>query len=436
MLLECTPILDDLDTIFQCNSIECMLIELKKQNLVNEEILRKISDKRALSIAKLEKFHIPSTAPAIDKFVMSIDTPITGFLNSLRDPVKPEFVNVLKSLIIDNRAYLLYSAAALKGKHRAMISGLMKLNELCKEVLGEAAKSKPLITFRSNLFDISFLMLFSIMQKCGNGKFPEINGDFFFEKWIREGMIDLSKPKSPLSIVRMSDQTKVDELITYFNDSSVSTQPPPSIAVKMGEICWTIPSMLYNLIIAWENDTIKPQTVKNILDNMRSKCCCYAVVAASWLCAYMRILRDDEMKKPQFMVQILTKTLDESVMTQETFAERFELTHEIIMKLIDEQATLDVRKPMNNVFNEQWKDVMVKRWLPYDVAVNFEDILKSCGPFWLMKNLIDQILQAKFIKDMENTLDIAFAVMHLNIEACTETLLKDILIVMMFNKNQ
>jgi mediator of RNA polymerase II transcription subunit 24 len=436
MLLECTPILDDLDTTFQCNSIECMLIELKKQNLVNEEILRKISDKRAQSIAKLEKFQISSTAPAIDKFVMSIETPITGFLNSLRDPVKPEFVNVLKSLIIDNRYYLLYSAASLKGRHRAMISGLMKLNEMCKEVVGEAAKSKPLITFRSNLFDISFLMLFSIMQKCGYGKFPELNGDFFFEKWIREGMIDLSKPKSPLSIVKMSDQVKVDELIAYFNDNSVSTQPPPAIAVKMGEICWTIPSMLYNLIIAWENDTIKPQTVKNILDNMRSKCCCYAVVAASWLCAYMRVLRDDEMKKPQFMIQILTKSLDESIMNQESFNERFELTHEIIIKLIEEQATLDVRKPMNNVFNEQWKDVMEKRWLPYTVAVNFEEILKSCGPFWLMKNLIDQILQAKFIKDMENTLDIAFSIMHLNIEACTETLLRDIVIVMMFNKNQ
>lgn len=437
LLLECTPILDLLDTTFQCNSIECMLIELKKQNLVNDEIVRKFAEKRQLAIAKLEKFHIPSTSPAIDKFVTSIDTPITGFLSSLRDPVKPEFVNVLTSLAIDNRAYLLYSAAAIKGKHRTMINGLMKCNESCKEISGDAAKLKPFIAFRSNIFDTSFLMLFSIMQKCRIDKFPEVGGDYFFEKWIRDGMIDLSKPKSPLSIVRMSDQAKVDELISYFNDNSLTAQQqPPPISLKLSEICWTIPSLLYNVIIAWENDTIKPQAVKNILDSMRSKCCCFAVVAASWLCAYMRILRDDEMKKPQFMVQILTKPLDESIMKQDTFSERFALTHEIISKLIEEQAAMDNKKPMNNVFNEQWKDAMVKRWLPYDTAISFEDILITCGPFWLMKNLVDQILQAKFIKDMENTLDIAFSIMHLNIEACTETLLRDILIVMMFNRNQ
>jgi mediator of RNA polymerase II transcription subunit 24 len=405
---------------------------------VNEEIVRKISDRRQQNIAKLEKFHIPSTQPSLDKFVLAMDTPLSGLISSLKsDPVKAEFVNLLTSLVIDNRAYLLYSAAAFKGKHRTMINGLMKFNDICKEVTGEQAKSKQIINIKSNIFDTSFIMLFSIMQKVGIDKFPELGSDLFFEKWLRDGMIDLSKPKSPLSIVKMSDQLKVDELISYFNDNSVTMQQqPPPIALKFGEICWTIPSMLYNVIIAWENDTIKPQAVKNILDNMRSKNCCFAVVAAAWLCSYMRILRDDEMKKPQFMVQILTKPLDENIMKLETFSERFSLTHEIILKLLEDQANLDVKKPMNSLFNEQWKEVMVKRWLPYETAVSFEGILKSCGPFWLMKNLVDQIIQSKFIKDMENTLDIAFSVMQLNIEACCEALLRDIVIVMMFNKNQ
>lgn len=437
MLLECTPILDLLDTSFQCSSIETILVELKKLNLVNDEVVRKIADKRQQAIAKLEKFHIPLTQPPLDKFVAAMDTPLSGLIGSLKsDPVKPEFVNVLTSLVIDNRAYLLYSAASIKGKHRTMINGLMKFNDICKEVTGEQAKSK-LFNIKSNIFDTTFIMLFSIMQKVGIDKFPEVGGDFFFEKWLRDGLIDLSKPKSPLSIVKMSDQSKVDELISYFNDNSLTMQQqPPPIAFKFSEICWTIPSMLYNVIIAWENDTIKPQAVKNILDNMRSKNCCFAVVAAAWLCSYMRILRDDEMKKPQFMIQILTKPLDENIMKQETFSERFSLTHEIILKFLEDQSALDIKKPMNNVFNEKWKEVMAKRWLPYEIAVSFEDILKACGPFWLMKNLVDQIIQAKFIKDMENTLDIAFSVMHLNIEACTEALLKDIIIVMMFNKNQ
>lgn len=438
MLLECTPILDLLDTTFQTNSIECILIELKKVNLVNDENVRKIADKRQQSVSKLEKFHMSSIQPPIDKFVIGMDVPLNGLIGSLKaESVKPEFVNVLTSLVIDNRAFVLYSAASIKGQHRTMINGLMKFNDICKEVTVDQAKSKPLINIKSNIFDTTFIMLFSFMQKCGIDKFPELKSDYFFEKWLRDGMIDLSKPKSPLSIVKMSDQSKVDELIAYFNDNSLTMQQqPPPIALKFSEICWTIPSMLYNVIIAWENDTIKPQAVKNILDNMRSKCCCFAIVAASWLCFYMRILRDDEMKKPQFMVQILTKPLDESIMKLETFSERFTLTHEIILKLIEDQANLDIKKPMNHVFNEHWKEVMSKRYLPYDTAASFEGIIKICGPFWLMKNLVDQIIQAKFIKDMENTLDIAFSVMHLNVEACTETLLKDIIIVMMFNRNQ
>jgi mediator of RNA polymerase II transcription subunit 24 len=123
-------------------------------------------------------------------------------------------------------------------------------------------------------------------------------------------------------------------------------------------------------------------------------------------------------------------------MKQETFTDRFSLTKEIILKLYDSRSVMDSKKPLNTLFNDQWKEIIAKRWLPYEVAINLEEMLNSCGPFWLMKNLVDQLLNAKFVKDMDNTMDITFAIMHLNIEACTETLLKDILISMLFNKNQ
>ena len=435
MLMECTPILDLLDTTFACNSIECLLIELKKEKLVNDEIIKKLADRRQHAISKLEKFNIASTLPSIDKYVLSIDPPLTGLIQSLREPIKPEFHNLLCTLVIDNRAFLLYSVAAVKGISHKMISGLMKCNELFKEISGEATKSKQLIVFRSNVFDTSFIMLFSIMQKCGIDKFPDIAGDYFFAKWIRDGMIDPSKPKSPLSVVKMCDPIKVDELISYFSDPNFQQQQPP-ISLKLSEICWNIPSMLYNVLIAWENDTIKPQTVKNILDNMRSKMCCFSIVAACWLCEYIKILRDDELAKPKVMVQTLMKHLDDTTMKQETFSERFSLTQEIIVKIFDNRSLMDSKKPMSNLFNEQWKEIITRKWLPYDVAINLEEILKICGPFWLMKNLVDQIMHAKFIKDMEYIMDITFAVMHLNIDGCTETLLKDILISLLFNKNQ
>jgi mediator of RNA polymerase II transcription subunit 24 len=435
MLLECTPILDLLDTTFQCNSIKCILKELHKQKLINDENAKRIADKREAVFVRLEKFNIPITPPSINDFVKSIDPTLLGLISSLRDPITPDMLKLLCTLLVSNHAYLLYSVAGVKGMHKTMISGILKCNDSCKEVSGEASKNKQVVVFKSNIFDISFILLFSIMQQCGPENFPEMTGDSFFEKWAREGMVDSTKSKSPMSIVRMCDQSKVDELITYFSDSSNQQQHP----IAWNEICMNIPAMLYNVISAWENENIPTASVKNILDNMRSKMCCYAVVAATWLCDYMKVLREDEQAKPKFMVQQLMKPLDEGVMTSETFSEKFTLTCEIITKLsTDSRPSTDLvpSKSMTETFNEQWQEICSNRWLSFDVAMSLEQLYKSCGSFWMMKNLIDQIMKCKLIQEMENTMDIVFAVMHLNIEAFTEALLRDILPIMLLNSNQ
>jgi mediator of RNA polymerase II transcription subunit 24 len=118
------------------------------------------------------------------------------------------------------------------------------------------------------------------------------------------------------------------------------------------------------------------------------------------------------------------------------------LTHEIIIKLYESRSSIDAlqnqttQKPFKDLFNEQWEEIKEKRWLPFDIAMNLEQLFRTCGAFWMMKNLVEQILQCKFIKDMETTMDIVFGVMHLNIEACTEALFREILPIMLLNKNQ
>lgn len=285
MLLESTPILDLLDTTFQCNSVKSILVELMKQNLINEENHKKIVERRELAIEKLENFNISSTTPSINEFAQTIDPAFRGLIVALRDSIKQEQLMLLCTLLVDNRAFMLYSVAGVKGKHETMINGIMKLNDSCKDFYGEAAK-KLTVGFCSNMFDLTFVLLYSIMQQCGLENFPDMNGDFFFEKWVRDGMTDSVKPKSPMSIVKMCDQSKVDEMVGYFRDNS--NQQQPAISFKWSEICMNLPAMLYNVLIAWENETINPAEVKNILDNMRSKMCCFAVISASWLCAYMK----------------------------------------------------------------------------------------------------------------------------------------------------
>jgi hypothetical protein len=66
--------------------------------------------------------------------------------------------------------------------------------------------------------------------------------------------------------------------------------------LKWHEICVNIPGMLYQVLLAWENDSLSTTDVKMILDTMRVRMCAYSVCAASWLVAYMQIVKQVRVK--------------------------------------------------------------------------------------------------------------------------------------------
>lgn len=145
-------------------------------------------------------------------------------------------------------------------------------------------------------------------------------GSTFFEKWVRECMVERNKNKSPMNQVHLSDQSKVDELLAHLNSTEGGLK---NSSLKWQEICANIPGMLYHLLMAWENETISATEVKSNLDNIKQRLCCYAVCAASWLCSYMQIVRDDELLKPMNMVQqFLQPSQTPEDATQENFKER------------------------------------------------------------------------------------------------------------------
>lgn len=161
----------------------------------------------------------------------------------------------------------------------------------------------------------------------------EEGGDSFFEKYVQNCMVERNVAKSPMSMVRACDPAKVDELLVYFNTPENPLQAK-SISMKWHEVCMNIPGMLYQVVLAWENDSLSAGDVKGILDNLRSKLCCYSVVSASWLCAYMQIVKEDELLKPKNMVQQLTALSQEDMQAkQDTFKERLGLTVQIIRKM-------------------------------------------------------------------------------------------------------
>ncbi|EDS28563.1 thyroid hormone receptor-associated protein TRAP100 [Culex quinquefasciatus] len=226
-----------------------------------------------------------------------------------------------------NSFELILSVATVQGKLKTFISGLIKCNEASKQIPGEMGK---VALARAALFDVSFLMLSFIVQSYGSEVVLAENGDSFFEKWVRECLVEKHKSKSPAVMVKLCDQNKVDELIVSLN----SPEGLKGSSLKWHEICANIPGLLYQVLMAWENETLSTPEIKKFLDSLKSRFCCFSVCATSWLCAYMQVVRQDELLKPMNMVQqFLTAVSADELMQQENFKERLGLTVQIVRKM-------------------------------------------------------------------------------------------------------
>lgn len=444
------PILDFMDTKCACNTIELLLVELGKQHLVNEKHIKQFTAKRdtiSSALMKIDLNNQQQQSPI--KFVIRAESPFSGILKALSadyNKMQEALVSMLCQVLTGNSLELILSVATVEGKLKTFVSRLINCNEMSKQVPGEAAK--PAMT-RSSLFDVSFLILTFIVQMYGSNVVLEERGSSFFEKWVRECMMERNKNKSPMNMVHLSDQSKVDELLAHLNSTEGGLK---NTSLKWQEICHNIPGMLYHLLMAWENETISATEVKSNLDNIKQRLCCYSVCATSWLCSYIQIVRDDELLKPMNMVQqfLQPSQSPEDAAQQDNFKERLLLTHQIIKKMRHDvhpapnhklralmpSQSLVSQNPLDEQFTEVWKTIVDLGWLPIESTQMLDNLLQSCGPFWLVSRLINEIMQCKYSREMYKTMDMVFALMHLDIERCSIALLHEWLPMILLNKNQ
>ncbi|XP_059614559.1 mediator of RNA polymerase II transcription subunit 24 [Phlebotomus argentipes] len=445
MLLEDAPVLDFMDTKCVCNTIECFMTELLKQHLVTEKQIGMFSARRESITSSLQKLEINNQQPSIVKFVLRAEPPLAGILKTLStdyNKVQEALLSMLCQVLSGNSFELILSVATVEGKLKTFVSRLIKCNECSKQVPGETGKAA---LTRAALFDVSFLMLTFIVQTFGSDVVLDEGGDSFFEKWVRECMVERNKCKPPMAMVQQCDQVKVDELLLHLHSPDSYKVPQ----LKWHEVCNNIPGVLYHVLLAWENGQ-SPTDVKNILDNMKVKLCAYSVCAASWLCSYLQIVCADDLLKPMNMVQqFLTAIAPEEMAQQENFKERLGLTFQIIRKMQHDfhpagnakmrmmlTHNLVSSSPLAENFGEVWKSVQERGWLPVDAAQTLESLMQSCGPLWLVTKLVQEIFACRHISDMLRVMDIAFAIMHLDIEQCTVALLEDLLPMLLLNKLQ
>lgn len=402
------PTLDLLDTTCSCNTIEYLLNELAKHNLLNAQQVQQFASQRdpvMVSLSKIDLNHQPSS---IIKHLKKAESPLSGILKALDNDynkMQEPGLGMLCELLSGNNFELILSVATMEGKLKTFVSRLIRWNENSKQVAGEIDKPA---TNRSALFDVTFLMLVFIVQKYGSHVVLNENGDTFFEKWVRDFMMEKNRNKSAMNMVHQCEQGKVDEFLTSISSNDGTMAKPSNL--KWHETCLILPGVLYQLLVAWENDTISAADVKVHLDNIKNRLCTYSICAASWLCSYMQIVRDDELLKPLNMVQQFITVTDELKNTSNT-KEKFSLTSQIVRKMqTDAHQNQKARSPIVNIvsnqpleeqFHEVWRTVSNRGWLSIKVTQVLDNLLQSCGPYWLVSKMVNEVLYCKFSKVSE-----------------------------------
>jgi mediator of RNA polymerase II transcription subunit 24 len=118
-------------------------------------------------ITVLQKFDSPNTSSSIRTVIIRAEPTLAGFLKTLNaeyTKIQDALLSMLCQVLTGNSFELMLSVATVEGKMKTFVSRLIKCNECSKQISEVPGKTA---TTRALLFEISFLMLCSIVQTYG-----------------------------------------------------------------------------------------------------------------------------------------------------------------------------------------------------------------------------------------------------------------------------
>ncbi|KAF5303943.1 hypothetical protein FQA39_LY01728 [Lamprigera yunnana] len=421
LLLQHTPLIDAMDARCSCSCLECLLGELEKARLLTEAQVEMFLQRR--EAPKLLKSDATLATAGIPKVIICAEPTLTGILKTLSTDyhkIQEALLGMLHQVLTGKSFELILAVATVEGQLRTLATRLIRFNE-CSKMGGDKA--------RAQLFDISFLMLVSIVQNYGAETVLEPGGDSAIEQWVKECMVEVTKPKPPEQLLRLSDTVFVDSLLQQFNVGESDFKMP----VKWQEVLFNMAGVMREVLVAWEQGSLLPADVKRILDAVRGRMCCLPVAAAAWLCAYMRTAPQDTLLKPVNMVQQL---LAPPVAEDDSLRERWQLSCEIIRKMQrDIQLPLQPKSVCNTSFRQPateqlhgaWVKAICRSWLDHNSARNMQCLLEMAGARWMVAAIVHELLQLRNRDELEHGVDLALALFQLDMQSCAYELLSHVL---------
>lgn len=116
---------------------------------------------------KLDSSSSPTTS--IPKVIIRAEPTLAGILKTLNaeyTKIQEALLSMLCQVLTGNSFELMLAVATVEGKLKTFVTRLIKFNECSKQII-ESVPGKTAAT-RAMLFDVSFLMLCSIVQTYGS----------------------------------------------------------------------------------------------------------------------------------------------------------------------------------------------------------------------------------------------------------------------------
>ncbi|XP_011688763.1 PREDICTED: mediator of RNA polymerase II transcription subunit 24 [Wasmannia auropunctata] len=442
LLPQFTPLLDRIDTStsnnFACNYVECLVNELQKVNLLTEKQAKQISSRReGATMASAIPIVVVRAGPTLNGILRTLNADVTKIQEGL--------LNVLYQVLTGKSFELMLAVATAEGELKTFVMKLIKFTE-CSKQINEPVPDKMAAT-RAMLFDVSFLMLCSIVQMYGSDVVLEEGGDSFFEQWVRECMPEKNKLKSPQRMLQNVDPTRVDALLAQINSPDPDFK---SSNLKWHVVCQSAMGAVKELLCAWESGVMSAGEVKRALDGLRATACCLPVCASAWLCAYINTTHQDALCKPMNMVTHFLAPVpgDE----QDNLKDRSILMVQIIRKMLHDvhpppQSKTKVvaltmshsimsRQPLLEQLESVWQNINQHGWIDVQTAQSMESLLNTGGSLWFVTYVVKEVLKYRYQQELDQAADLAFAIFHLDIENCTLDLINHIIPQYLYNSMQ
>ncbi|XP_013166278.1 PREDICTED: mediator of RNA polymerase II transcription subunit 24 [Papilio xuthus] len=443
-LLQSAPLLDIVDTKNCCNSVISLLEPMVKLNIVSESHLSYFKQKRETKDVKLQKLEPTGLQGCVPSFITRAEPTLAGILKTMGGDfhkTQESLYAMLCQIVGGTTLDTILAVAMVEGKLKLFVSRLIMFNEFALLAASEKGASPTKVY----TFDISFLILCSIVQEHGVEAVLDDNGDSFFEQWVRDCMVHKGVHKSPEQILQKCDPQIVDIILHHLSAPDFDFK---NTNLKPHDLCLNVSGVVKEILFAWEQGSITPGDVKRMLDSLRQKMASLAVCASVWLCSYINVVHQDAFLKPINMVQLFLTPPTEVELSQiENFKERAILMGPIIRKMqydvyppsvpktkvITFSHNIISRQPILEQLQTVWEDIKIRGHLQIDATHIIKSLLNTAGPVWFVTNLVKETLKYRYQEDLDRSADVVLAMLHLDIERCTEALLLHVLPQYLYN---